>query len=86
MLAKNATAQISATNMRIVFAGSTALTSVYDAPVTAAALGEQQPVPVEPVGGRLEQHEDAEQHGQVDARAAGVTFSPGVCSRTPPNR
>jgi hypothetical protein len=33
MFARIATAQISATNMRIVFAGSTAFTSVYDAPV-----------------------------------------------------
>jgi hypothetical protein len=34
-------------------------------------LVEQQPVPVEVVGHRLEQHEDAEQHGQMDARGRG---------------
>jgi hypothetical protein len=34
MLAKNNRAQITATKTRIVLAGSTALTSVYDGPVT----------------------------------------------------
>ena len=59
---------ITAIQNRIVLAGSVALTSVYDAPVTLPRLGEHQSVAIQPVGDRLQHDEQEDQDGEMAAR------------------